>query len=167
MIRRLLPVLLAVSALAACAPGDKAAVATATKPDTAALSAELASILPPYRAAILAGDARALNALYTDSAVVELTGIPTEVGRAAIMTTDSAQFAKGKPAEWNSTVRSTVPLAPGSVAQTGSWSDMTVVKGGMKMRRAGRWIAGFLKGTDGNWRINYLMAMTDSTTTSK
>jgi ketosteroid isomerase-like protein len=167
MIRRLLPVFLAVGAIAACTPTDKAAVATATKPDTAALSAELAVILPAYKGAILAGDAVALNALYTDSAVVELTGIPTLVGRAAIMTTDSAQFSKGKPAEWNSTVRSTVSLGPTSAAQTGSWSDMAVVKGGMKMRRAGRWIAALQKGTDGKWRINYLMAMTDSTTTSK
>jgi hypothetical protein len=141
MICRLLPVLSVVGAIAACAPGDKAAVTTDAKPDIAAISAELASITPAYKAAVLAGDAKALNALYTDGAVVELTGVPTEIGRAAIMTSDSAQFSKGKPAEWNSTVRSTVPLGAAGAAQTGSWFDMTVVKGGMKMHRAGRWIA--------------------------
>lgn len=166
MRRRFLPALLAIATLAACAPKEEAAVA-AVAPDTAALAAEIAPLGAGYRAAILAGDAAALNAFYTDAAVVELTGVPTLVGRAAIMSRDSATFAMGKPSEWTSTVRNTAFLSEGRVAQTGTWSDAAVVGGGKTMRRAGRWIAGINKEADGKWRINYLMGMTDSTMTDK
>lgn len=165
MLRRFLPALLTVATLAACAPKEEAAV-PAVAPDTAALAAEIAPLGEAYRAAILAGDAAALNAFYTDAAVVELTGVPTLVGRAAIMSRDSATFAMGKPSEHTSTVRSTAFLSEGRVAQTGTWADAAVV-GGKTMRRAGRWIAGVNKEADGKWRINYLMAMTDSTVTDR
>lgn len=166
MLRRLLVSMLVVSVASACAPKEEPAASTpAAAPDTAALRAEIAPLGDAYRAAILAGDAAALNALYTDNAVVELTGIPTLMGRAAIMTADSTNFAMGKPSEWSSTVRSTVALGNGNVAQTGSWSDAMPVAGGKTARRAGRWIAGIMKGDDGKWRINYLMGMTDSTVT--
>lgn len=168
---RLLSATLTSVMLLACtrqeAASDAAAAATATAPDTAALRAELAPLIDSYRTAILAGDAAALNALYTDDATVELTAVPTLIGRAAIMTADSAAFAAGKPTEWSATVRSTVPIGNGSVAQTGSWADATPVGGGKVMRRAGRWISASQKGTDGKWRISYLMGMTDSTTTGK
>ncbi len=38
-------------------------------------------------------------------AVVQRTGIPTLLGRAAIMSRDSAAFAVGKPSEWTSAAR--------------------------------------------------------------
>lgn len=101
------------------------------------------------------------------AAVVELTAIPTLVGRAAIMKNDSATFAMGKPTAWTPTVRNTAALGNGNVAQTGTWSDAANIGGGKVQRRAGRWIAGINKGTDGKWRINYLMGMTDSTTIGK
>jgi len=161
-----LSVILAVTLVSACATKEEpAASAAVVAPDTAALRAEIAPLGEAYRSAILAGDAAVLNALYTDDAVVELTGIPTLVGRAAIMNRDSTTFAMGKPAEWNSTVRSTVALGNGNVAQTGSWSDAMPAAGGKTTRRDGRWIAGIRKGEDGKWRINYLMGMTDSTVT--
>lgn len=166
MLRRFLPALLTVATLTACAPKQEAAV-PAVAPDTAALRAEIAPLGEAYRAAILAGDAAALNALYTDAAVVELTGVPTMIGRAAIMAADSAAFAMGKPSEWTSSVRSTAFLSEGRVAQTGTWSDAAVVGGGKTMRRVGRWVAGINKEADGKWRINYLMGMTDSTVTGK
>lgn len=167
MLRRLMVSMLAVSLVSACAPKEEpaAAATAAAAPDTAALRAEIAPLGDAYRAAVLAGDAATLNALYTDNAVVELTGIPTLMGRAAIMTADSTNFAMGKPSEWTSTVRSTVALSPGNVAQTGSWSDAMPAAGGKTARRDGRWIAGIRKGDDGKWRINYLMGMTDSTVT--
>jgi uncharacterized protein (TIGR02246 family) len=165
MLRRFLPALLTVATLAACAPKEEAAVA-AVAPDTAALRAEIEPMGQAYGAAILAGDAAALNALYTDAAVVELTGVPTLIGRAAIMSRDSAALSMGKPSEWTSTVRSTAYLSEGRVAQTGTWADAAVV-GGKTMRRAGRWIAGINKEADGKWRINYLMGMTDSTYADK
>jgi len=165
MHRRFLPALLAIVTLAACAPKEEAAM-PAVAPDTAALAAEIAPLGEAYRAAILAGDAAALNANYTDAAVVELTGVPTLMGRAAIMSRDSAAFAMGKPSEWTSAVRSTSYLSEGRVAQTGVWADAAVV-GGKTMRRAGRWVAGINKEADGKWRINYLMGMTDSTYAGK
>jgi len=165
MLPRFLPALLTVVALAACAPKEQPAVATVA-PDTAALRAEIAPMGEAYRAAVLAGDAAALNALYTDAAVVELTGVPTLVGRAAIMSRDSATFAMGKPSSWTSAVRTTAQLSEGRVAQTGTWSDATIV-GGKTMRRDGRWIAGINKEADGTWKINYLMGMTDSTFTER
>lgn len=167
MLRRLLVTMLAVSFVSACAPKEEqaAAAAPAAPPDTAALSAEIAPLIASYRTAILAGDAAALNALYTENAVVELTGIPTMIGRKAIMTADSTNFAMGKPTEWNATVRSTVALGNGGAAQTGSWSDAMPAAKGKNSRRDGRWITGLMKGEDGKWRINYLMAMTDSTVT--
>ena len=166
MLRRLLVSMLAVSLVIACAPKEEPAASTpAAAPDTAALRAEIAPLSEAYRAAILAGDAATLNALYTDNAVVELTAIPTMVGRGAIMTADSTNFAMGKPTEWSSTVRSTVALGNGNVAQTGSFSDARPAAKGKTTRRDGRWIAGIMKGDDGKWRINYLMGMTDSTVT--
>lgn len=166
MLRRLLFSMMAVTLVSACAPKEEpAASVPAAAPDTAALRAEIAPLGEAYRAAIIAGDAAALNALYTDNATVELTGIPTLIGRAAIMTADSMNFTMGKPTDWNSTVRSTVALGNGGVAQTGSWSDAMPAAGGKTTRRDGRWIAGLAKGEDGKWRINYLMGMTDSTVT--
>lgn len=160
------PATLGLAVLLACSgevAKDDAAAAPAP-PDTAALRVELASLTDAYGAAVLAGDAAALNALYTDDATVEITAVPTLTGRAAIMSADSASFAQGKPSEWSATVRSTVPIGNGNVAQTGSWSDATPM-GGKTVRRAGRWISAAQKGTDGKWRISYLMAMIDSTVT--
>lgn len=166
MVRRLVPALLALTLLAACEAAPEAAP-PAVAPDTAALRAELVPLGEAYGAAMLAGDAKALNEFYTDDATVQTTGIPTMIGRAAIMTGDSTAFAAGRPTEWVSTVRTTVPLGPGAVAQTGSWTDATPVAGGNVMRRAGRWVVAVNKGTDGKWRINYLMAMVDSSVTGK
>ncbi len=166
MLRRVLLSIAAVTLVSACAPTEEPAAAAAAAPaapDTAAMRAEIVPLGDAYRAAILAGDAAALNALYTDDATIELTGIPTMIGRAAIMTNDSTTFTMGKPSEWNSTVRSTVALGPGAAAQTGSWSDAAPAAGGKTARRAGRWIAAINKGEDGKWRISYLMGMTDST----
>jgi uncharacterized protein (TIGR02246 family) len=166
MRRLLLPSFVAALVLAACAKErEEAAPAAAAPPDTAALRAELAPLADAYRNAILAGDAKALNALYTDDATVEIDGAPTVTGRAAIMAADSASFAMGKPSEWTSTVRSTAALGNGNVAQTGSWNDASPAPGGKTMRRVGRWVASMTKGSDGQWRIGYVMAMIDSTTT--
>ena len=166
--KRLFPTTLVAAVLLACAGQEMtndAAATAAAAPDTAALRVELAATIDAYRVAALAGDAAALNALYTDDATVEITAVPTLTGRAAIMSADSANFAAGKPTEWSATVRSLVPIGGGAVAQTGSWSDGTPAAGGKMVRRVGRWISSSQKGDDGKWRINYLMAMIDSTTT--
>lgn len=166
--RRTFLVPLAATVVIACAGETSTtdAAATTAAPDTAALRAELAPLVESYGKAILAGDAAALNALYTDDAVVEITAVPTLTGRAAILAADSANFASGKTTEWNVTVRSTVPIGDSAVAQTGSWTDAAIM-GGKTVRRAGRWLTSSRKGADGTWRVNYLMAMVDSTTTGK
>lgn len=166
--RKLFQMALATAMVLACAKTEAtsdAAGAAAAAPDTAALRVELKTQVDAYGAAVLAGDAAALNAMYTDDATVEITAVPTLIGRAAIMAADSANFAAGKPTEWAATVRTVVPIGGGAVAQTGSWSDGTPAPGGKMVRRAGRWVSSSQKGEDGKWRINYLMAMIDSTTT--
>jgi uncharacterized protein (TIGR02246 family) len=166
--RKLFPIALVTALVLACAGSEAtndAAAAAAAAPDTAALRVELKAQVDAYGAAVLAGDAAALTAMYTDDATVEITAVPTLIGRAAIMAADSANFAAGKPTEWSATVRTVVPIGGGAVAQTGSWSDAWPAPGGKVARRAGRWVSSSQKGEDGKWRIGYLMAMIDSTVT--
>ena len=147
-----------VAACAAPAPAPPAAAAT----DSAAVRAALEPYGVSYKAAVLAGDAAAVGALYTENAVVELSDTPTLVGRAAIMKNDSTTMAAVKFTDWNAPVNSTADFGGGRAAQTGTFAAMLADKKGAKMAQAGRWVAGFMKGDDGQWRINYLMAMTDS-----
>ena len=146
------------AACTAPAPATPAAVA----PDTDAMRVALDPFGASYKAATLAGDAAALNALYTDNAVVELSNQPTAVGRAAILKADSAQFATIKFSDWNINIRGTTDLGGGRAAQSGTFWSKFADKKGAKMSQYGRWVAGFMKGDDAKWRINYLMGMTDS-----
>jgi len=155
-----LPVLGITLAAACNAPAPPPPAAAA--PDTAAVRAAMEPVIANYRAAILAGDAVALNALYTDNAAVVISGVPTRIGRPAILTADSTDFAMTKVSEWNATTNSTADFGGGRAAQTGTWTDVSADKKGAKGARWGRWVTGLTKGDDGAWKISYLMAMIDS-----
>ena len=76
----------------------EAAVSTtapeASKPDMAAIKAEIVGIENQWAAAINAKDIKAMMALYADDAVSMADGAPTLSGKAAIQKSQEADFAK-------------------------------------------------------------------------
>lgn len=115
---------------------------TADVPDRAADRAAIEKLSTAYQAAFLAGDAKALSALYADSAVVQPAGEVTVRGRTAL----DAYFAatNGQPVQETFTAAELVIAASGDVAyETGQ----TMAASG-----AGKYLTVYRK-IDGQWRI--------------
>jgi len=163
------PALLALPMLlwsGACAPPAEAPAAAANTVDTAAVFAGLDSLRSRYIALQIAGDAAGLAALHADSAGVDLLGVPRLRGRPAIEAALAADMAARKYTLVEITPTTRSARTNTDATERGTYHDMHDVKGAID-HEWGRWVGAFGKGTDGQWRILYLMAFPDSTRTGK
>ena len=145
-------------AAAAFAPSQTPA---ATAVDTAAVFQGLDALRSAFIATQTGGDATALAALHADSAGLDLFGLPRLRGRPAIQTAMAADLAARKY-----TLVEITPFARNARTNTdatelGTYHDMHNGQGKVD-HEWGRYLGAFVKGADGQWKIQYLIAFPDS-----
>lgn len=149
----------------ACAPKTETPAATASV-DTTAANQGLDALRSQYIALQTGGDGPGLAALYADSAGVDLFGLPRLRGRPAIQAAFTSDFAARKYTLTQITPVSRNIRTDAAATEIGTYHNMHDVKGTVD-HEWGRYIGAFEKGTDGQWRIVYLMAFPDSTKVDK
>ncbi len=159
---RLTPALLL--AAAACAPAAQQAAAPAV--DTAAVFAGLDSLRARYVAAELAGEPGTLAALYTEDATLDFYGAPRTQGRANLQTVFGAVMAATKTTRLDIVPAMRVPRSNESAGEYGDYHSMADSSGAV-VHAWGRYAGSYSKGSDGAWRLAYLIAFPDSTRTEK
>lgn len=163
--RRIAMLTLAAVVTAAAMKAQGGGAPAATKVDTAAAKMGIDSLRARYSRMELAGDTTIAN-LYTEDAVLDLFGVPRAHGRAAIAAAIKQDFTMRKY-----TVSEINPIwlnvrTNEAATELGTYHGMHDVKG-KKDHEWGRYIVGLAKGTDGTWRLSYLMAFPDSTKVEK
>ena len=152
---------LAVLALgAACQPKPAAAPAAAAV-DTAAAQAAIAATRSKYSAQQIAGDATGVAALFDENAALDVYGVPRTVGRANIETALKGMYGMRKFSVSDINPITTTVRTNDDGSEIGTYHDMYDEKGA-KTHEWGRYVVGLAKGTDGVWRLTYLMAFPDS-----
>jgi ketosteroid isomerase-like protein len=147
----------------ACAPKPEGPAAAATAMvDTAAVKSGLDSLRTRYIALQTGGDATGLAGLFTETGGVDIYGLPRLRGRAAIETAFKGDFAARKDTLTQIMPISMTARTGDAASEIGTYHDMHDVNGA-KDHEWGRYVGAFEKGTDGQWRIAYLMAFPDST----
>lgn len=145
----------------ACAqPAERQAAAPAV--DSAAVIAAAGDFWARYVAADTANDVNALVALFTDSVRVDARGAPVLLGRAAVQSFIENMMKTTRTTSLAVTPDMTVPVSNETVYQNGSYTE-AMATGNQGVTEYGRYAVALRKGADGQWRINYLMAFTDST----
>jgi len=157
--------LAAVVAAASASKAQTGGAPAAVKIDTAAAKMGIDSLRARFIRMQLAGDTGIVN-LYTDDATIDQYGAPRTKGKAAIAAAIKMDFGMRKytVSEINPIATNVRTNSDGS--EIGTYHGMHDVKG-KKDHEWGRYVVGFAKGTDGNWRLSYLMAFPDSTKAEK
>jgi uncharacterized protein (TIGR02246 family) len=148
-------------ALACTRPADNAGNAGMAV-DTAAAKAGIDSLRSGYSQAQLAGDGAALAQLYTEDATLDMYGAPRTKGRANIEAGLKADLAARKYTVSQITPIQTTVMSNDGGSELGTYHTMHDVNGAVD-HEWGRYVVGFQKGTDGKWRLDYLMFFPDST----
>lgn len=144
---------------AACTPKAEAPAVAAV--DTAAARAGTDSLRQHYIMAQMAGDAAGIAGLYTEDATLDIYGIPRQHGRANIQTALAANYAARKYTLTQITPGSFTARTNTDASELGTYHDMHDAMG-KKDHEWGRYLVGLAKGTDGMWRLTYVMAFPDS-----
>jgi uncharacterized protein (TIGR02246 family) len=134
--------------------------------DTVAARAGIDSLRASYSRAEMAGDAAALGQLYTEDATLDMYGAPRTKGRTGIEAGLAADFAARKYPVSEITPIAVNVRANDAGSEIGTYHVMHDVNGAMD-HEWGRYVAGFEKGADGKWRLDYLMFFPDSTKAEK
>jgi uncharacterized protein (TIGR02246 family) len=151
----------ALAGLAACAPRE-GATGGAMALDTAAVKSGVDSTRARYSRMDLAGDASMASQLFTEDATLDLYGVPRTKGRAGIEAVLKADFGTRKFTRSDITPIQIFYLSNASASEIGTYHAMFEA-GGATNHEWGRYVVGLAKGTDGLWRLDYLMAFPDST----
>lgn len=160
--RRIALLTLTAAVAAACTPkSEPAGGAAMAAVDTAAAKPGIDSLRTRYGRLQMAGDAAGVAALYTDDATLDIYGIPRAKGRAAIEATLKGDFGMRKYTLSEVTPIVTTVRTNTDGSEIGTYHDMHDANG-KKDHEWGRYVVGFSKGTDGNWRLTYIMAFPDS-----
>jgi ketosteroid isomerase-like protein len=148
--------------LAACAPKPETPAAPVVAAiDSAAVAAGVAGVRTKYAAAELAGDAAAVAALHTEAATVDIFGAPSMHGNAAILAGLQADYASRKYTVAEITPVQLTIRSNDAAAELGTYHAMHDAKG-KKDHEWGRYVVSLVKGTDGAWKLAYVMAFPDS-----
>jgi uncharacterized protein (TIGR02246 family) len=152
----------AVAIAAACAPAAEKQAAAPAAPDSAAARAAVEALSQQYSDRIVAGDAAAVAALFSEDATTSFFGFPTTNGRANIQALYAASIGAAKRTAAKITLGRVNAVAPGLLTAVGT-SDESVDSSGVSITSYWRWVAAFRQGADGQWRFAYIMAFPDST----
>lgn len=154
---RSLPALVALLVLACASPREEAST-----PDVSVVRAQLDTLWATYAAAVIAGDADAVARLYTDSAYLVESGLPTIRGKAALLTTVKEVLGGVRFLESRITPDLT-ELTGDRVVQIGTYLDVIQPTGQPTQRVFGRFAAVLERDSTSVWRVSRLLAVADST----
>ena len=152
--------LVAAALAAACAPKSSAPAAAATV-DTAAATAGIVATRTKYSALQIAGDATGIAGLFDENATLDIYGSPRTQGRASIEAAMKGLYGMRKFSVSDVSPIATTVRTSEDGSEIGTYHDMYEEKGA-KTHEWGRYVVGLAKGTDGTWRLTYLMAFPDS-----
>ena len=146
--------------LVACTkPAPEQAAAPAI--DSAAVTTAATSFWQRYGQIVIANDTAAWTTMMDDSVRVDARGLPPMIGKAAV----AAQFLplwRGVTyTGFNVTPDMTIPISNEAVYQNGTYTEAST-SGGKSQTDYGRFAAAIVKGADGQWRLGYIMAFSDS-----
>lgn len=147
------------------------ALAACTKPapeqppqpavDSAAVTAAVGDFWQRYIAADTAGNIDAISAMWDDSVRADVRGAPVLLGRAAVRAFIEPILKTQKYTAMSVTPDMTIPISNEMAYQNGSYLETSVSKG-KTSNEYGRFAAAIVKGADGQWRLGYIMAFSDS-----
>jgi uncharacterized protein (TIGR02246 family) len=151
--------------LVACTqPASDQAAAPAI--DSVAVRAAADDFWARYIAADTAGNLDALMTLWDDSVRADVRGAPVLLGKAAVRAFVEPIFRTTKYTAMSVTPDMTVPISNEMLYQNGSYMQ-TSTSGGKSAAEHGRFAVALLKGADGQWRLGYIMAFSDSVVPAK
>lgn len=129
--------------------------------DSAAVTAAVGDFWQRYIAADTSGNLDAITAMWDDSVRADVRGAPVLLGRAAVRAFVEPIFKTTRYTAMSVTPDMTIPISNDLAYQNGSYVESSTSQG-KSATEYGRFAAGFVKGADGQWRIGYLMAFSDS-----
>lgn len=152
--------------LAACAkPADQAAMMPAAV-DSAAVRSAVAELWTRWVAADTAGNVEVLASMITDSARIDVKGMPPFLGREAWKATAVQAMKMMDVTAMAITPDMTIPISNELAYQNGNYVE-SYREGKKASTDHGRYAAAVRKDPDGQWRVAYIMVFADSTVTAK
>ena len=130
------------------------------QPSTAAVETAIRAIADQYVKATLAGDAKAVAALYTDDAVEMPPNVPPVKGRAALEQFYAKQFAAGKIAKFSLNHLETHGSGD-SGYDVGTYTQTLTPAKGNAMNDRGKYVV-ILKRVAGAWKVGYAIYNSDN-----
>lgn len=159
--RRATPPALLLLLAAACTPPAGEPAATV---DVAAGEQAVAAFWAAFSEAEVAENVNVLAGMYMEQAVIDVKGFAPIMGRAAL-TEIMTQMTQGADiSRFEVTPEYTNVVSAHQVHQAGSYVE-DVSREGTAATEFGRYAMSLVQEADGQWRIAYLMAFTDSTVT--
>jgi uncharacterized protein (TIGR02246 family) len=120
--------------------------------------AAIAALRNAYGAAMQAGDATAVGALYTDNGVSQTNAEPTMVGRTAIVDGLNATFQQVSFSNFVITPDETHTMGTTGYERGRYTATVTPkAEGAAPMAQEGRYMILLQKGTDGMWKVTHDM----------
>jgi uncharacterized protein (TIGR02246 family) len=152
----------------ACGPAPAPAAAAARSAvDTAAVVAQLTQVWKRLGDGEANGDVSAFTGVFTETARIDgQYGTPL-IGRTAIEGKARQSFAARKYHSMDMVPAGTRIWDSAAAHQYGSLVEVHTPHGEKTRTEHGRWAAELVKGSDGQWRINHLIAFLDSSGTFK
>ncbi len=150
------PMTLALALAVACAPAAPPAMT-----DAEAVTAA-AAVWDRYATALTTADVAAYLALYDPGAALDIMGQPPLVGHAALEPVARQAFATNRYTGLQIAPDWTDAVHADQIHQAGAYVE-TYTQGDRAMTDYGRYGTALVRGADGQWRITYLIALTDST----
>jgi uncharacterized protein (TIGR02246 family) len=134
--------------------------------DSVAVRSAVSDLLARYVTADTSNNVAAVAALFADSARVDARGAPVLMGRAMIQQFMETMFGATKFTSLVFSPDMTIPVSDQLAYQNGSYTEGNTA-GNKSMTEYGRYAMAVAKGADGQWRISYLMAYSDSVVPTK
>ena len=130
--------------------------------DTAGVTQAAADLWNRFITADTADNADGLIALFADDVRVDLQGAPPMVGKPAFEAVYRPMIAARNYTDARINAHTTVVVSNDLVLQGGDYSE-TYEEKKKTSTEYGRFATSLVRGTDGQWRITYLMGLIDST----
>jgi ketosteroid isomerase-like protein len=166
MLQRSLGWVAVVTSAVACAQPPAPPVAAAPAVDTAAVVQAMATLTQRVDSAEVAGSASGYAAAYSESGRIDYPGFAPLIVRGAIEKAAAEFFAERDYTSVTQTPDLSIVVSNSLGYQSGRYVGAYAIKG-KKMVEYGRYASAAAKEADGQWRLGYLMAFTDSTVADK
>ena len=130
--------------------------------DTAAVTQAAADFGARFAAAEKSGNADSVFAMYAADVRLDVQGMPPIVGRAALDAAVRPMFGTRTITDMQLAPNETAVVSNDLVLQGGTFTETYVEKKKTRVEH-GRYASSIVRGSDGQWRFGYLMAIIDST----